>query len=104
MGYGGEGGGLDDLNGNLNILQSLVLPFAVVPLLTLASSTLIMGDFALSSSSKFMGWVAFVFVMIANTYLFVQQVDGVVTPQLIFGICIYIAAITTVIYATDIKG
>merc|ERR1712032_556980 len=49
--YFGDGNtGLDQLNEYLNVLQSLVLPFAVVPLLTFAGSPAVMGGGKLAFS------------------------------------------------------
>jgi len=95
-------GGLDTLNSYLNILQSLVLPFAVVPLLLFAGSRSVMGDFALPRLAKAFAWLATAVVMAANLFLFVQQFGGVVTPGLIAGLIIYTTAVAYVAAAVDV--
>jgi len=94
--FGGNSGGLDELNSYLNILQSLVLPFAVVPLLSFAGSRGIMGGLALSASSKALAWCATGLVMAANVYLFIEQTGGVVTAGLVLGLLTYIAGVAFV--------
>lgn len=71
--FGGQNAGLDALNSYLNVLQSLVLPFAAVPLLTFASDRGLMGDLALTSFCRLACWVAMALVMVANMYLIVAQ-------------------------------
>lgn len=103
-GVGGNNGGLDGLNSYLNVLQSLVLPFALVPLLSFASSTTIMGEFALSPAARVTGWLAFALVMAANTYLLVEQVTAaaVPLPLLAAGIAVYVAAVVYVAIAVKL--
>jgi natural resistance-associated macrophage protein len=64
---------LDELNEYLNVLQSLVLPFALVPLLTFAGARSIMGELCLSWPSLVLGWVAAIAVMATNVYLLVSS-------------------------------
>mmetsp|Transcript_30818 Transcript_30818/g.88555 ORF Transcript_30818/g.88555 Transcript_30818/m.88555 type:complete len:544 (+) Transcript_30818:148-1779(+) len=101
-----EGGsvGLDTLNSYLNILQSLVLPFAVVPLLSFAGARCLMGDFVLSSGAKLCGWTAAGTVMLANTYLFVEAVGGVLSFGLVFGIGVYVSAVAYVALTPTLDG
>jgi NRAMP (natural resistance-associated macrophage protein)-like metal ion transporter len=101
---GGHNEGLDSLNSYLNILQSLVLPFAVVPLLTFASARSIMGDLALSFSSTAACWAATALVMAANVYLFVEQVGGEVSQGLVLGITAYTASVGYVAIAHQIPS
>eukprot|EP00913_Durusdinium_trenchii_P000506 g463.t1 len=68
--------GLDVLNGYLNVLQSVVLPFAAVPLLSFAGSERIMGRLALSFSAKALAWLATSLTICANIYLALQQLEG----------------------------
>jgi len=87
---GGQHEGLDSLNSYLNILQSLVLPFAVVPLLTFASDRRIMGDLALVPCAQVLCWLATALVMAANLYLFIEQFgEGGVGVGLVLGISVY---------------
>mmetsp|Transcript_51474 Transcript_51474/g.129994 ORF Transcript_51474/g.129994 Transcript_51474/m.129994 type:complete len:535 (+) Transcript_51474:102-1706(+) len=97
--FGGGHSGLDSLNSYLNVWQSIVLPFAVVPLLSFASSRTIMGDLALTPVVKVMGWFAAGLVMLANTYLFIEQVGGVVSVGLILAIGLYTCSVAYIAYA-----
>jgi len=98
---GGQDSRLDDLNSYLNILQSMVLPFAVVPLLTFAGSS-IMGDLALSLVARILAWSATVLVMVANIYLFWEQTGGVLTAGLAAVLLIYISALIHVLLSADL--
>lgn len=72
--YFGDGtSGLDTLNEYLNVVQSLVLPFVLVPLITLASSEKVMGHLALSTWGVAMSWLATSVLMIINIYLFLVE-------------------------------
>jgi len=102
--FGGGHSGLDTLNSYLNVWQSIVLPFAVVPLLTFASERSIMGDLALKPSGKALGWTAALLVMIANTYLFVEGVGGVVSVGLILVIVVYVAAVAYIAYVPTLDA
>jgi len=72
--FGGGGSGLDAFNECLNLLQAVVLPFAVVPLLTFAGSRSIMGDLVLSRAFLVLGWVAACSIMAANVYMVLVEV------------------------------
>merc|ERR1712232_562728 len=56
--FGGGNTGLDAFNEYLNVLQSLVLPFAVVPLLTFAGAKSIMGELWPSAGALATAWGA----------------------------------------------
>jgi len=69
--FGGGASGLDALNGYLNVLQSLVLPFALVPLLTFAGSERVMGkELALSRGVMALSWCGAIVVVLINVYMF----------------------------------
>jgi natural resistance-associated macrophage protein len=68
--FGGGHSGLDALNTYLNVLQSLVLPFALVPLISFATCATIMGDLVLSRRGKILSWGATVLLIGTNIYLF----------------------------------
>merc|ERR1719210_1560485 len=75
--YFGDGrSGLDALNENLNVLQSLVLPFATVPLITFAGTRSIMGSLTLGPCALRACWLALSAVMMANIYLFIEGFIG----------------------------
>ncbi|CAJ1361042.1 unnamed protein product [Effrenium voratum] len=74
--FGDRRDGLDVLNGYLNVLQSLVLPFAAVPLLSFAGNPRIMGRLVLPGSAKVAAWGALGLAIAANMYLALQQLEG----------------------------
>ncbi|OWM65664.1 metal transporter Nramp3-like [Punica granatum] len=78
---------LDDLNEWLNVLQSVQIPFALIPLLWLVSKEQIMGTFKIGPVLKTVAWVITVLVMVINGYLLVDfltdEVTGVVFGSLV---------------------
>merc|ERR1712032_1619870 len=70
---GGRHEGLDSLNGYLNVLQSMVLRFAVVPLLTFAGAKEIMHELCLPSGWLAVCWIFTALIIAANTYLLTVQ-------------------------------
>mmetsp|Transcript_54854 Transcript_54854/g.117110 ORF Transcript_54854/g.117110 Transcript_54854/m.117110 type:complete len:540 (+) Transcript_54854:240-1859(+) len=101
--FGSGNAGLDTLNSYLNILQSLVLPFAVVPLLTFAGSSAIMGDFSMSAFSRCLAWAAAGAVMLANTFLLLSSVDKISFLVLAW-VLLYIGAVVHVFLATKVTN
>ncbi|KAJ6805453.1 putative metal transporter Nramp6 [Iris pallida] len=71
---------LDVLNEWLNVLQSVQIPFALVPLLTLVSKEGVMGAFRIGRKTKIVTWIVAALVMIINAYLlldfFSSEVEG----------------------------
>jgi len=66
---------LDTLDQFLNILQSIQLPFALFPLLTLCSSQSVLGDYRLGRTGKTAFWIAVISIVAINIYLVVQQIQ-----------------------------
>ncbi|XP_010538133.1 PREDICTED: metal transporter Nramp2-like [Tarenaya hassleriana] len=71
---------LDVLNEWLNVLQSIQIPFALLPLLTLVAKEEIMGVFKIGPILERLAWTVAALVIIINGYLlfdfFVSEVDG----------------------------
>lgn len=65
---------LDNLSEWLNVLQSIQLPFALLPLLCLVSNQRIMGIFVIDKVTKVMAWSIAVLVMAINMYLLLVTV------------------------------
>jgi natural resistance-associated macrophage protein 2 len=65
---------LDELDQFLNILQSIQLPFALFPLLTLCSSKSVLGDYSLGKKAKAVFWLAVLAIVGINIYLIIDQV------------------------------
>jgi hypothetical protein len=60
---------LDRLSEWLNVLQSIQLPFALIPLLCLVSNTRVMGVFVIGTLTKVVAWSIAVLVLGINMYL-----------------------------------
>lgn len=103
--FGGGNTGLDAFNEYLNVLQSLVLPFAVVPLLTFAGARSVMGDLVLSRGAATAAWAATALIMGANVYLFILQFEETMGQLgLGVGIMAYIALITYVALTPKLRA
>ncbi|KAE8099941.1 hypothetical protein FH972_017884 [Carpinus fangiana] len=71
---------LDVLNEWLNVLQSIQIPFALIPLLTLVANEQIMGVFRIGPVLERVAWTVAALVMVINGYLlldfFISEVKG----------------------------
>uniref|UniRef100_A0A6Q2X2P3 Solute carrier family 11 member 2 n=1 Tax=Esox lucius TaxID=8010 RepID=A0A6Q2X2P3_ESOLU len=79
------------MNDFLNVLQSLLLPFALIPILTFTSMTSIMDDFANGLFWKIGGGVVVLIVCAINMYfvvVYVQSLDSVALYVLAAFLCI----------------
>ncbi|KAK9165884.1 hypothetical protein Scep_001075 [Stephania cephalantha] len=78
---------LDVLNEWLNVLQSVQIPFALIPLLTLVSKEQIMGVFKIGAAFKVVAWLVAILVIVINGYLmldfFSAEVNGLLFGSLI---------------------
>ncbi|PRQ48119.1 putative NRAMP family protein [Rosa chinensis] len=96
---------LDVLNEWLNVLQSIQIPFALIPLLFLVSSERIMGSFKIGNVLKMVAWLVAALVMVINGYLLVDffsnEVNGV-----LFGcvVCAFTAGYAAFIVYLVFKG
>ncbi|XP_042457889.1 metal transporter Nramp3-like [Zingiber officinale] len=63
---------LDILNQWLNVLQSVQIPFALIPLLTLVSKEQVMGAFKIGPVYQALTWVVAALLFIINGYLLVD--------------------------------
>lgn len=72
---------LDVLNEWLNVLQSVQIPFALIPLLCLVSKEEIMGSFKIGNLLKTVAWLVAGLVILINGYLlldfYTEEVRGV---------------------------
>ncbi|KAF4375086.1 hypothetical protein CsatB_024235 [Cannabis sativa] len=72
---------LDILNEWLNVLQSVQIPFALIPLLYLVSKEQIMGSFKIGPLLKTVAWTVAALVILINGYLLIEffssEVNGV---------------------------
>ncbi|XVE87044.1 hypothetical protein DITRI_Ditri18aG0084300 [Diplodiscus trichospermus] len=79
---------LDELNEWLNVLQSVQIPFALIPLLCLVSKEQIMGTFKIGRVLKTVAWLVAALVIVINGYLlfdfFSSEVTGVMFSSVVF--------------------
>ncbi|GMF28204.1 unnamed protein product [Phytophthora lilii] len=66
----------DHMDELLNVLQSIQLPFALLPVLIFTSSPSIMGDFANSRVTVVTGWFLGGLVCVINLYLIFTNLEG----------------------------
>lgn len=85
---------LDNLSEWLNVLQSIQLPFALIPLLCLVSNTRVMGVFVIDTITKVIAWSIALLVMAINMYLLVVTVFGnIVESAAVMAILLVITAL-----------
>ncbi|XP_038058100.1 metal transporter Nramp3-like isoform X2 [Patiria miniata] len=84
-------GTLDVLDNLLNVLQSIQLPFALIPVLHFTSSTRIMGDFKNGRITKFVVWCLGISVMGINFYLVYQEIED--TPAWVYVVVSLVGAV-----------
>lgn len=85
---------LDVLNEWLNVLQSIQIPFALIPLLTLVSKERIMGSFKVGPVLERVAWTVAALIIVINGYLLVDFFLSEVSSVL-FG---FVACSCTVAY------
>ncbi|XP_020095939.1 metal transporter Nramp2-like [Ananas comosus] len=86
---------MDVLNESLNVLQSVQIPFALIPLITLVSKEQVMGHFKIGSITKVVSWIVVVFLIIINGYLllafFTTEVRGaLLSSSLCVALAVYV--------------
>ncbi|OIW09669.1 hypothetical protein TanjilG_11056 [Lupinus angustifolius] len=78
---------LDVLNEWLNVLQSVQIPFALIPLLCLVSKEQIMGSFKIGPVLKIISWFVAALLIVINGYLlldfFSAEVNGTVVATVL---------------------
>ncbi|PON91062.1 NRAMP-like metal transporter [Trema orientale] len=89
---------LDILNEWLNVLQSIQIPFALIPLLTLVTKEQVMGVFKIGPVLERVAWTVAALVMLINGYLlldfFISEVKGVLFGFVVcFSTAAYVAFI-----------
>ncbi|KAG8377509.1 hypothetical protein BUALT_Bualt08G0040300 [Buddleja alternifolia] len=93
---------LDVLNEWLNVLQSVQIPFALIPLLTLVAKEEVMGVFKIGPVLERIAWTVAALVMVINGYLlldfFLSEVNGLLIGLLVSaGTAAYISFIVYLI-------
>ncbi|KAG0458523.1 hypothetical protein HPP92_023680 [Vanilla planifolia] len=91
---------MDALNESLNVLQSIQVPFALIPLITLVSKEEVMGFFKIGFRLKLVAWIVAAFLIAINGYLLVDSFSSELRNLLLGGIvCVALAVyVAFVIY------
>nr|AYW01694.1 NRAMP2 protein [Morus alba] len=97
---------LDILNEWLNVLQSIQIPFALIPLLTLVTKEEVMGVFKIGPVLERVAWTVAALVIVINGYLlldfFISEVKGVLFGSVV---CISTAAyVSFIVYLVSHCG
>ncbi|XP_010936565.1 metal transporter Nramp2 [Elaeis guineensis] len=87
---------MDILNESLNVLQSVQIPFALIPLLTLVSKEQVMGAFRIGPITKVVTWIVVAFLIIINGYLlldfFTAEIRGALLESFVgAALVVYVA-------------
>lgn len=88
----------DETNEWLNILQSVQLPFALLPVLHLTSQRKFMGRFVNPVWLKMVCWVLALVVIATNIFLVYQQVEGAATYVIVLTVLGAVAYLMFIIY------
>ncbi|CAI9115915.1 OLC1v1016928C1 [Oldenlandia corymbosa var. corymbosa] len=83
---------LDVLNEWLNVLQSIQIPFALIPLLTLVAKEQVMGTFRIGPTLERIAWTVAALVIVINGYLLLDFFSSEVTG-LLFGFLVCAATV-----------
>ncbi|KAF9619594.1 hypothetical protein IFM89_007915 [Coptis chinensis] len=84
---------LDVLNEWLNVLQSVQIPFALIPLLCLVSKEEVVGTFKIGPTLKTVAWTVAALVIVINGYLLFDFVSSEVNGLLVGAmVCIVVMA------------
>jgi len=89
---------LTGMNDLLNVLQSMQLPFALIPVLHFTSMPTIMGEFTNSLSWKVTGFIIASLVLCINIYFVIVYISELSIVPLIFAIILAIVYMVFVIY------
>ncbi|KAL3526845.1 hypothetical protein ACH5RR_011501 [Cinchona calisaya] len=96
---------LDVLNEWLNVLQSIQIPFALIPLLCLVSKEDIMGVFKIGLAVKMISWLVAALIIVINGYLLVDffssEVSGITLTSVAF---VFTAAYVAFIIYLILRG
>ncbi|KAK8937115.1 Metal transporter Nramp2 [Platanthera zijinensis] len=96
LSFNSSGSAMDSLNESLNVLQSIQVPFALIPLITLVSSEQVMGFFRIGTKLKIVAWLVAAFLIAINGYLlmdyFVSELRGALLGAIVGSfLTIYVA-------------
>merc|ERR1711915_449110 len=89
---------LSGMNDLLNCLMSLMLPFAIIPLITFTSNKSIMGDFTNGIISKVFAISLSILVIAVNIYFVLDYVNGLGITNVFFILFLVILGLIYVIF------
>ncbi|XP_006651593.2 metal transporter Nramp6-like [Oryza brachyantha] len=96
---------LDVLNEWLNVLQSIQIPFALIPLVTLVSKKQVMGVFTIGPRTQIATWIIASVPIIVNGYLlidfFSSEMRGVLSGAVI---CVLVLGYTSFLLYLILRG
>ncbi|XP_062209336.1 metal transporter Nramp6-like [Phragmites australis] len=96
---------LDVLNEWLNVLQSIQIPFALIPLITLVSKEQVMGVFKIGPRMKIATWTVASVPIIINSYMlldfFSSEMEGVLSISIL---CVAVVAYAMFILYLIFRG
>ncbi|XP_008792651.2 metal transporter Nramp6-like [Phoenix dactylifera] len=96
---------LDILNEWLNVLQSVQIPFALIPLLTLVSKEHLMGVFKIGATIQMVTWTVAALLIIINGYLLLEFFSSEIHGPLLGSIvCIAVAVYVAFIIYLILRG
>ncbi|CAL4943183.1 unnamed protein product [Urochloa decumbens] len=96
---------LDVLNEWLNVLQSIQIPFSLIPLVTLVSKEEVMGVFKIGPKTKIASWTAASVPIIINSYMlldfFSSEAEGLLSSS---ALCVAVVAYAMFILYLILRG
>ncbi|XP_062204352.1 metal transporter Nramp6-like [Phragmites australis] len=101
---------LDVLNEWLNVLQSIQIPFALIPLITLVSKEQVMGVFKIGPNTQAVTWTVATLLITINGYLlmdfFSSEIQGPLSATLLcVGVLVYASFVLYLILrGTELPG
>ncbi|KAL8172043.1 hypothetical protein V2J09_023847 [Rumex salicifolius] len=88
---------MDVLNEWLNVVQSMQIPFVLIPLFTMVSNHHIMGVFKIGPKLERLTWIVFTIVIVINGYVILDFLMNVVSG-VVFGVLSCLASIAYVTF------
>ncbi|KAK3146756.1 hypothetical protein QOZ80_3BG0271500 [Eleusine coracana subsp. coracana] len=96
---------LDVLNEWLNVLQSVQIPFSLIPLITLVSKEEVMGMYKIGPRMKMVSWIVASLPIIINSYMlldfFSSETEGVLATS---ALCVAVIAYASFILYLILRG
>ncbi|KAL9237979.1 hypothetical protein vseg_012464 [Gypsophila vaccaria] len=93
-------GAMDTLNEWLNVLQSMQIPFSLIPLFTIVSKPEVMGVFKIGTNLQMVSWMVVALVMVINSYVMLDFLNTVVNggPSTVLFCLLSAGYVTFIVY------